>query len=62
MDYIGRDQIATLMQQYDNLIVMPLLKVIVGLLNPSQTKSPNLPTHEQPSTSFGLFGSITSIQ
>jgi hypothetical protein len=30
MDYIGRDQVATLMQQYDDLIMMPMLKIVMG--------------------------------
>jgi hypothetical protein len=39
MDYNSRDQVATLVQHYDNLIVLPILKVIMGFLNPSQTTS-----------------------
>jgi hypothetical protein len=30
MDYIGRDQATTLMYQYDDLIMMPMLKAIMG--------------------------------
>jgi hypothetical protein len=36
MDYIGRDQAAILVQQYDELIVMPLLKVVMRFLNLDQ--------------------------
>jgi len=36
MDYIGRDQPAILLQQYDELVVMPLLKVVMRFLNPYQ--------------------------
>jgi hypothetical protein len=33
MDYIDRDQLAILLQQYDELVVMPLLKVVMEFLN-----------------------------
>jgi hypothetical protein len=36
MHYIGRDQAAILVQQYDDLIVMPLLKYVMGFLNLDQ--------------------------
>jgi hypothetical protein len=62
MDYIGRDQATTLMQQYDDLIVMPMLKAIIDFLNPNQTTSLDPPPPKQPSTSCGLFGVVTSIQ
>jgi len=39
MDYIGKDQLAILLQQYDELVVMPLLKVVMGFLNPYQAPS-----------------------
>jgi hypothetical protein len=35
MDYIGKDQVAILMQKYDELVVMPLLKAMMGFLNPN---------------------------
>jgi hypothetical protein len=31
--YIGKDQVATLVYHYDDLIVMPMLKAIMGFLN-----------------------------
>jgi hypothetical protein len=37
MDHIGRDWIAKLVQQYDDLILLPLLNNTLGFLNPSQT-------------------------
>jgi hypothetical protein len=33
VDYIGRDQAAILVQQYGDLVMMPLLKVVMGFLN-----------------------------
>ncbi len=30
MDYIGKDQAAILVQQYDDITVMPLLKYVMG--------------------------------
>jgi hypothetical protein len=62
MDYIGRDQVATLMQQYDDLIMMPMLKIVMGFLNLGQTTSLDPPPLEQPSISCGLFRAITSTQ
>ncbi len=62
MDYNGWDQATTLVQQYNDLIMMPMLKTIIGFLNQSQTTSLNPPPPEQPSTSCGLFGAITSTQ
>ncbi len=62
MDYIGRDQAAILVQQYDELIVMPLLKVVMGFLNPDQATSSILPSPKLPPTSTGLFGLASSTQ
>jgi hypothetical protein len=45
--------------------MIPLLKVVMGFLNPSQITSLDPTTLEQPSTSltsFGLFKLILSIQ
>jgi hypothetical protein len=39
MDYIGNDQTAILMQQDDELVVMPLLEIVMGFLNPNQAAS-----------------------
>jgi hypothetical protein len=39
IDYIGRDQATTLVQQYDDLIMMPMLRIVMGFLNPNQTTS-----------------------
>jgi len=55
MDYIGRNQVGTLMQQYDDLIMIPLLKVVVGFLNPSQITSLDPSTFEQPFNFFYFF-------
>jgi hypothetical protein len=41
MDYIGKDQATTLMEQYDDLIMMTLLKVVMGFFNIGQSTSPN---------------------
>jgi hypothetical protein len=30
MDYISMDQVATLVQQYDDLIMMPMLRIVMG--------------------------------
>ncbi len=65
MDYIGKNQVGTLIEQYDDLITMPLLKVVMGFLNLGQITSPNPPTPKQLSTSltsFGLFKSVPSTQ
>jgi hypothetical protein len=62
MDYIDRDQVATLVYQYDDLIVMPMLKAIMGFLNLCQTTSLDPPPPEQPLTSCGLFGVVVSTQ
>jgi hypothetical protein len=62
MDYIGRDQAITLVQQYDDLTMMPMLKAIMGFLNLGQTTSLDPPPLEQPLTSCGLFEAITSIE
>ncbi len=48
MDYIGKDQATTLVYQYDDLIVMTLLKVVMGFLNLGQTTNPNPLAHQQP--------------
>jgi hypothetical protein len=32
---IGKDQVAILMQKYDELVVMPFLKAMMGFLNPN---------------------------
>ncbi len=60
MDYIGNNQAAILMQQYDELVVMPLLKVVMRFLNLDQAISSNFPLFELLLTSTRLFGSITS--
>jgi hypothetical protein len=62
MDYIGRDQVAILVQQYDDLVVMPLLKAMMGFLNPNQVVGSILPSFKLPSISTRLFGSTTSTQ
>jgi hypothetical protein len=62
MDYISKDQATTLVQQYNDLIMMPLLKNVMGYLNLVQSTSLDPLALEQPSTSFGLFGSIALIQ
>jgi hypothetical protein len=56
MDYIGKDQAIILVQQYDELIVMPLLKDVMRFLNPNQTTSSILPSPELSPTSTWLFG------
>jgi hypothetical protein len=60
MDYIGNNQVTILMQQYDELVVMPLLKVVMRFLNLDQAISSNFPSLELLLTSTRLFGSITS--
>jgi hypothetical protein len=45
MDSISKDQVAILVQQYDELVVMPLLKVVMGFLNLDQVASSVLPSH-----------------
>ncbi len=62
MDYIGRDQVVTLVQQYDDLTMMPMLKAVMGFLNLGQTTSLNPPPLEQPLISCGLFKAVASIQ
>jgi hypothetical protein len=62
MDYISRDQAATLMYQYDDLIVMPMLKTIMGFLNLGQATSLDPPPPEQPLASCGFFGVVVSIK
>jgi hypothetical protein len=61
MGYIGKDQTTILVQQYDELIVMPLLKVVMEFWNPDQaTGSILLSPKLLPSSTrlFGLAGSI----
>jgi hypothetical protein len=58
MDYIGRDQAAILMQQYDDLIVMPLLKYVIGFFNLDQVVGSIFPSFKLLSTSTRLFGLI----
>jgi len=60
--YIGVDQATILLQQYDELVTMPLLKVVMGFLNPYQVASLVLPSHELLSISTKLFGPIVSTQ
>ncbi len=62
MDYIGRDQATILVQQYDDLIVMPLLKYVMGFLNLDQIVGSIFPSLKLPSTSTRLFGLPTSTQ
>jgi hypothetical protein len=47
-------------QQYDELVLMPLLKVVMGFLNLDQDASSILPSLEVLSILIGLFGSATS--
>lgn len=37
MDHISKDRTAKLVQQYDDLVLLPLLNSTMGFLNPSQT-------------------------
>jgi len=62
MDYICMDQAAILLQQYDELVVMPLLKVVMGFLNPYQVPSLVLLSPELLLTSTKFFGPIVSTQ
>jgi hypothetical protein len=55
MDYINKDQATILLQQYDELVMMPLLKVVMGFLNPYQAVGLVIPSPELLSTSIGLF-------
>ncbi len=55
MDYIGNDEATILMQQYDELVVMPLLKVVMEFLNPNQAASSIFLSLELPLTSTRLF-------
>ncbi len=59
MDYIGKNQVGTLMQQYDDLIMIPLLEVVMDFLNPSQITSLDPPTLEQP---FNFFDFLWIVQ
>jgi hypothetical protein len=49
-------------QQYDELIVMPLLKVVMRFLNLDQAAGWILPSPKLPLTSNGLFGLAGSTQ
>ncbi len=62
VDYIGRDQAAILVQQYGDLVMMPLLKVVMGFLNLYQVAGLIFPWFKLPSTSTRLFGLIASTQ
>jgi len=62
MDYIGNNQAAILMQQYDELVVMPLLKVLMRFLNLDQVAGSIFPSLGLLLTSTRLFRSITSTQ
>jgi hypothetical protein len=48
------------MQKYDELVVMPLLKAMMGFLNPNYATCLVFPILELPPNSIGLFGFITS--
>ncbi len=48
------------MQQYDDLVVLPLLKIVMGFLNLGQVVGPIPPTLELPLISIGLFGLVAS--
>jgi hypothetical protein len=61
MNYIGKDQATTLVQQYDDLIMMPMLEVVIGFSNPCQTTSLDPLAPKQLVISCGLFGLVTSI-
>jgi len=62
MDYIGNNQAAILMQQYDELVVMPLLKVLMKFLNLDQVAGSIFPLLGLLLTSTRLFRSVTSTQ
>jgi hypothetical protein len=62
LDYIGKDQVAILVWKYDELIVMPLLKVAMGFLNSNQVAGLVFPSPKLPLTSTRLFGLATSTQ
>ncbi len=62
MDYIDKDQAAIFVQQYDDLIVMPLLKYVMGFLNLDQVAGSIFPSLKLPSTSTRLFGLASSTQ
>ncbi len=61
MDHIGKDQTTPLVQQYDDLVLLPLLNNIMRFLNPSQVVMSSIPTPFQP-PSNGLFGLVVSSQ
>jgi hypothetical protein len=50
------------MQQYDKLVVMPLLKVVMGFLNLNQVGGLIFPLLELTSTSTRFFGLAASTQ
>jgi len=60
MDSISKDQVAILVQQDDELVVMPLLKIVMRFLNLNQAASSILPSLELLLISIGLFGLATS--
>jgi hypothetical protein len=60
MNHVDRDQDATLVQQYDDLAMLPLLKIVKGFLNLGQVVGPILPTLELPSILIRLFGLVAS--
>ncbi len=55
MDHIGKDQATTLMQYYDNLVLLPLLNIIIGFLNPRKFTTCSIPALSRP-PSNGLYG------
>ncbi len=60
MNHVDRDQDAILVQQYDELVMLPLSKIVMDFLNPSQVVGPIPPTFELPLISIGLFGLVAS--
>jgi hypothetical protein len=62
LDYIGKDQVAILVRKHDELVVMPLLKVVMGFLNSNQVVGLVFPSPKLPPTSTRLFGLATSTQ
>jgi hypothetical protein len=60
MNHVDRDQDATLVQQYINLVILPLLNIVMGFLDLGQVVGPIPPTLELPSILIGLFGLVSS--
>jgi hypothetical protein len=60
MHHIGRDVATKLVQQYDDLILLPLLNIILVFLNVCQTTIPIFATLVI--LSSGLFGSMVTCQ